>query len=109
MFPKLALALATKLPAHFKLLLAPVVAVIEKQPRYFYKDKAACHLYFQSQLKKTPNSSQLTKRFALWRLGHILQLVQFLSFSHSKSTVSNQLALKVLNQAEPKVVIFYLP
>lgn len=85
------------------------MSIIEKQPRRFLRHKEALHLYLQQTLKKAQNSTQVEKKFAFWRLGYILHLVQFLSFKHAKSAISNSFALKGLFYAEPKIVIFYLP
>jgi len=60
-------------------------------------------------VRKSPESTQLAKHLAFWRLGHILHLAQFLSFKHSKSYMACALALKALHYASPKIVIFYLP
>ena len=73
------------------------------------RNKEALHLYLKS-MNHSANSTQLTKIFAFWRLGHILHLSQFINLKHSsKSTVASQFALKPLYYAEPKIVVFYLP
>lgn len=74
MLPKVALCLAVKHPASFKLLLAPVLSVIEKQPRKFMKHKDALHFYLQQKLQRAPNSTSVEKTFSFWRLSHILHL-----------------------------------